>query len=177
MLPVFSARITRLTRVALSVLTTLAVLSTFSFASAQGVAKQTFPRLGGYHIGATPFPERYSDPDYHNSCVDFAIIGGEVASINDDARAIRALKSDIFLAKYTKLQSVPVRYLGYAEIKRDKVFAERGPNNSMLSTGGRVISMAGQDRDWPDNWTVNITNYVQPDASGDRFPQWAATGL
>ena len=178
MLPFFSVRITTPRRVIVSALLTLAIFSAFSLSpvGAQGVAKQTFPRLGGYHIARTPFAGGYSDPEYHKEIarLDFVIFGAALKSNNDDARAIRALNPDIFLAKYTKLQSVPKQFGGYSELKRDKVFSEKGPNNSNAADWWARDFDGNQVSNWPANWTVNITNYVQPDASGDRFPQWAA---
>jgi hypothetical protein len=145
-------------------------------AFAQGVPKQTFPRLGGYQIGKMPYEGSYSDPEYHRDLakLDYVIFGSQTAGIDDDARAIRKLNPKIILAKYSKLQSIPIEYKGYAAVKRDKVSSERGPNNSNASDWWARDFDGNNVSNWPNNWTVNITKYVNPDSNGDRFPEWAA---
>lgn len=170
-----SVHFLRLKRFVGSVLLLASTNLVFTQAIAEGVPKETFPRLGGYHIGATPFAG-YSDPEYHRQIarLDFAIIGSEVKSVNEDAVAIRRLNPSMILAKYTKLQSVPIQFRGYAEIKREKIFSEKGPNSSNAADWWARDANGNQVSNWPNNWTVNITHYVQPDAAGDKFPQWAA---
>jgi hypothetical protein len=106
--------------------------------------------------------------------LDYVILGGDQRAITEQAAAIRQLNPTIVLAKYTKLQSISARYKGYSEVKRNKVFREKGPNSSNASDWWARDYQGNHVSNWPDNWTVNITRWVKPDASGDRFPEWAA---
>jgi hypothetical protein len=144
-------------------------------ASGQGVPKKEFPRLGGYQIGSTPF-DGYADPAYHREIakLDYAILGRDHKDINEYAAEIRRLNPTMVLVKYTKLQSISVRYKGYSEIKRNKVSREKGPNTTNAFDWWARDAEGEPVSNWGDNWTVNITDYVKPDASGDRFPEWAA---
>ena len=144
-------------------------------AISSGIAKETFPRLGGYQIGRHPY-ESYHDPEYISEIakLDYAIIGGMFESINGMARSIREINPTILLAKYSKLQSIHAEYKGYPAIKRDKVFGENGPNNSNAHDWWARDFNGNNVSNWPGNWTVNITDWVKPDSNGDRFPEYAA---
>jgi len=143
---------------------------------AGGVPKETFPRLGGYHIGATPYEGAYTNPEYQKQIarLDFAVIGSSLTARNADAAAIRQLNPNIILVKYTSLQSVSSTFLGYPEIKRNKASAERGPNQTNARDWWARDFSGNHVSNWPNNWTVNITRWVKPDANGDRYPEWAA---
>ena len=156
--------------------TLLLALLACQSATAGGVPKETFPRLGGYQIGATPF-EGYQDPEYHEQIakLDFAIIGSTLTLTNDTAVSIRSMNPDIVLLKYTSLMEVSTRAQGnYTVIKRNKVSAERGPNSTNAHDWWARDPSGNNVSNWPNNWTVNITRYVRPDANGDRYSQWAA---
>lgn len=144
--------------------------------SAGGVAKETFPRLGGYQIGRNPYAQSYGDPDYLRAIakLDYAILGSNYMSINDHARVIRQINPNILLAKYSKVMSIHKEITGYPALKRDKAYAEAGPTASNTHDWWARDFDGNQVSNWPGNWTVNFTDYVQPDANGDRFPQWAA---
>jgi len=162
----------RLARMLVAVtLTMLACQASF----AGGVPKKTFPRLGGYQIGATPY-DGYGDPEYHKQIarLDYAIIGSAQSSANEAAAAIRRSNPNIILAKYRSLMEVSETNRGIAEQRRSKVSAERGPNSTNAHDWWARDFSGNHVSNWPNNWTVNITNWVQPDANGDRFPQWAA---
>ena len=159
-------------------LTFMILLSALLFsatASGQGILKKTFPKLGGYQIGGSPF-DGYSDPEYQKamSKLDYVILGSAIPSINEDARAIRAINPDIILAKYTNMGEVWQIFEAYQELRRNKVYKEKGPNSSNALDWWARDAEGNQVSKWPNNWTVNITHYVQPDASGDRYPQWVA---
>ena len=64
-------------------------------ALAGGVAKETFPKLGGYHIGNTPF-SGYDDPNYHREMakLDLVIIGSPRAVHGRDAVRVRLVGYD-----------------------------------------------------------------------------------
>ncbi len=162
----------RLARMLVAVtLTMLACQASF----AGGVPKKTFPRLGGYQIGATPY-DGYSDPEYHKQIarLDYAIIGSKFTSTNDTAAAIRLLNPNIILAKYRSLMEVSETRQDISVQIRDKVSAERGPNTTNAHDWYARDFDGNHVSNWPSNWTINITKWVQPDANGDRFPEWAA---
>ena len=145
-------------------------------AEAGGKPKETFPRLGGYQIGATPY-DGYHDPEYHEQIarLDYAIIGSSLTSTNATAAAIRRMNPDIVLIKYRSLMEVSVKAQGeYNVTKRNKVSSERGPNSSNARDWWARDRNGNNVSNWPNNWTVNFTRYVEPDANGDRFPEWAA---
>ena len=145
-------------------------------ASAGGVPKQTFPRLGGYQIGATPY-EGYGDPEYHQQIarLDYAIIGSTLPMTNGTAEAVRRLNPDIMLLKYTSLMEISTTARGdYTVAKRNKASSERGPNSTNAHDWWARDLNGSNVSNWPNNWTVNITRYVQPDADGNRYSQWAA---
>lgn len=144
-------------------------------ALAGGTPKETFPRLGGYQIGATPFGG-YDDPAYHREMakLDYVIIGSSLAAANDTAAAVRRLNPDAVLLKYTSLQSISSTFPGYWEAKREKTFTEQGPNQTNAHDWWARDFDGNHVSNFPNNWTVNITSYVQPDANGDRYSQWAA---
>jgi len=162
----------RLSRtVVAAVLTMLACQASF----AGGVPKKTFPRLGGYHIGATPYTG-YDDPEYHKQIarLDYAIIGSKHTSTNDTAAAIRLLNPNIILAKYRSLMEVSETRQDISVQIRNKVSAERGPNATNAHDWYARDFSGNHVSNWPGNWTINITKWVQPDANGDRYPEWAA---
>jgi hypothetical protein len=140
-----------------------------------GSPKETFPRLGGYQIGSTPF-NGYSDPEYQEAMakLDLVILGSTQLFANDAAAAIRRLNQDVILVKYTSLQSVSSTFGGYWEVKRNKVSAEKGPNQTNAHDWWARDFEGNNVSNWPNNWTVNITRWAQRDANGDRFPEWAA---
>lgn len=142
---------------------------------AGGVPKETFPRLGGYQIGATPF-SGYDDPAYHREMakLDYVIIGSTQPVANDAAAGIRRLNPDAILMKYTSLQSISSTRPGFSEIARDKVSSEKGPNQTNAHDWWARDFSGNHVSNWPTNWTVNITNYVRADANGDRYPEWLA---
>lgn len=169
---VFSSFRRRLARTVIAAaLTLLACQTTF----AGGEPKKTFPRLGGYQIGATPY-EGYADPEYHEQIarLDYAIIGSKLTSTNETAAAIRRLNPTIVLAKYRSLMEISETNRGLSEQRRNKVSSERGPNSTNAHDWWARDFNGNHVSNWPNNWTVNITDWVQPDANGDRFPQWAA---
>jgi hypothetical protein len=157
------------------VVTTAFTLLATAAAVAGGVPKQTFPRLAGYQIGATPF-DGYEDPAYHRQMakLDLVVIGSSQESANDTAAAIRKLSPNTILLKYTSLQSISSTWPGYWEEKRQKAAAERGPNQSNAHDWYARDYQGRHVSNFPNNWTVNITRYVKPDANGDRYPEWAA---
>jgi hypothetical protein len=157
------------------IIATVFALLACQTALAGGVPKETFPRLGGYQIGATTFAG-YDDPEYLKAMakLDYVIIGSTQPVANDTAAGIRRLNPDAVLVKYTSLQSISSTRLGISEIARNKVNSERGPNRTNAHDWWARDLNGNHVSNWPNNWTVNITKYVQPDANGDRYPEWLA---
>jgi len=106
--------------------------------------------------------------------LDYVIIGSSHSYVNETAADVRKLNPNVVLVKYTSLQSVSSTHLGYSEIKRIKVSAENGPNRTNAHDWWARDYSGNHVSNWPNNWTVNITKYVEPDANGDRFPEWTA---
>ena len=86
----------------------IVLASTPVISSAAVAGKSTFPRLGGYQIGATPF-QGYGDPEYQKQMarLDYVIIGQTQLEANDVARAIKNISPNIILAKYTNIIDIP----------------------------------------------------------------------
>lgn len=162
-------------RVPVALLVVSSVFFVSLTANGQGLPKKEFPRLGGYQIGSTPF-DGYEDPAYQKEIarLDYAILGSTQTSINETAVAIRKLNPNIILAKYTKMQGVPQTFPGYNEIRRRKLDSAKGPNSTNAFDWWARDYEGNKVTNFPNNWVPNFTRYVQPDSSGDRFPEWAA---
>ncbi len=106
--------------------------------------------------------------------LDLVIIGSSLELANQAAASIRRLNPDVILIKYTSLRSISRTKVGYSEKKRDKAYAEQGPNQTNASDWWARDYDGNHVSHWQNNWTVNITSYVKPDANGDRFPEFAA---
>ena len=143
--------------------------------SAGGVAKETFPRLGGTQIGSHPYAG-WGDPNYHRDMakLDYVVLGLNDKAMNNYARSIREMNPNILLAKYTKLIEVYHKKPGYSAEIKAKLSAEEGPNASNAHDWFARDFDGNNVSNWLSNWTANFTDYVKPDANGDRFPQWLA---
>lgn len=144
--------------------------------AAETAVKQEFPRLGGYQIGSNPYADSYADPAYQKAMarLDLVILGGGHSSINRAARAIKDLSPHTLLAKYTNLAAIFPK-TPYGETLAKKLASEKGPNTSnahdwfLRDWDGAIVSGAtkGTQR-------ANVTEWVQPDADGLRWPQFRA---
>jgi len=146
-------------------------------ASGRGVPKQAFPRLGGYQIGGMPFKGRYADPAYHRQLarLDYVILGSVHPTINESAAAIRRLNPSIILAKYTKIAEMNPSYkISYWAHRKNKIDQGQGPNTSNAFDWWARTYDGEHTSSWPGNWNINITRWTKPDASGDRYPEFAA---
>lgn len=140
--------------------------------AAEPQVKLTFPRLAGYQIGATPY-DGYSDPEYQRAMakLDLVILGG--AAPTSAAAAIKKQNPDTLVGKYSVLVSVNQTAKAQADL-RNKADNESGPN-ALTSPDWWARDLNGdRTSTWPNTWTVNHTEFVKPDAQGDRWPQWKA---
>lgn len=144
-------------------------------AEAGGKAKKAFPRLGGYQIGSSPY-FGYGDPEYQEllARLDYVILSRSSLATNDYARDLRARNPNMLLARYTNIIDVSPDRPNHQKARREKLFAEQGPNNANAhdwwarSYDGEITS------NWPSMLMANITKYVKPDKDGNRWPEWAA---
>jgi len=144
-------------------------------AGAAGKPKKTFPRLGGYQIGATPYTG-YDDPEYQRlmAKLDYVILSKGTELTNVYAAQIRERNPSIILARYTNIVDVSQDRENFQQERVEKLYAESGPNNSNASDWWARDYNGNITSNWPAMWMANITRYVKPDANGDRWGEWAA---
>ena len=138
--------------------------------------KENFPRLSGIQIGKTPY-DGYGDPKYQEAMakLDLVLLGGSDRSINKHAKAIKDINPNILLAKYTVLTQVVTRETAYNTPLIRKLSSEKGPNNSsapdwwLYDFDGEIVTgvSGGYTR-------TNLTEWVQPDSQGRRWPEFKA---
>lgn len=170
-----------------NLLAVFSVLFIVTFSSAvlaqNRTIKQEFPRLGGTNVGdpsSGPY-DGYEDPEYHKAIakLDLTVLGiWEGWSRNgmdarDVVRAIKAINPDILLGNYTNIIEINTTVSNQND-KRIKADSEDGPNNQNASDWWARDSSGIQTSSYPGTYSVNFTEYVKPDANGDRYPQWAA---
>jgi hypothetical protein len=157
-------------------LTLAAFTATAAGAVEKSAVKADFPRLGGYQIGANPYPDSYADPAYHRDLakLDLVILGGGVRQMTKFAKAIKAISPDTLVGKYTNVAAV-FPNSSYGKVLAEKLASEQGPN----TTNARDWFL----RDWDGNIVTgatdgtqraNITEWVRPDANGLRWPDFRA---
>lgn len=140
--------------------------------------KQEFPRLGGIQIGRTPFEESYASAEYQAQLarLDFVILGGSGfgSSLNGQAAAIKQINPNVLLGKYFNIAEVSKNATGYFQPQREVLNTGQGPNNSnafdwwLRTTDGKNVEI------WPGTYRTNMTEYVKPNADGDRWTEWRA---
>jgi len=137
-----------------------------------------FPRLGGIQIGGSPFADGLRDPAYQKQIarLDLAVLGETSKSVIERAKAIKAMNPDIIIGNYNNVTEVQSNRAGYFTNPIEKLSAEKGPNSSnapdwwLYDKAGNIIAHT----EHPSRWRANITEYVKPDANGDRYPAWKA---
>ena len=141
-------------------------------------SKQEFPRLGGVQIGGTPYEDGLDNREYQReiSRLDLAVLGETSKSVIEIAEAIKALNPGIKLGNYNNVTEVQSKRQGYFTKPIEKLSSEKGPNNSnapdwwLYDKDGNIVAHT----EHPNRWRANITEYVKPDANGDRYPEWKA---
>lgn len=137
--------------------------------------KEDFPRLGGYQIGKNPYPDSYSDPAYIAAMArtDYVILGGKYG-MNDVARSIKEQNPDIVLAKYMNLFNLNIVDDSYTNPLVDKLNSERGPNDTNAHDWWARDKDGNHISNWVGTWSMNHTDFVRPDANGERWPAFKA---
>ena len=140
----------------------------------QQTVKKEFPRLGGMQIGKSPMGG-YGSSEYQKemSRLDVVILGGTY-SINEAAEKIKLLNPRIKLGKYTNMWNIADYFTtdSYWKPQIDKAYSEQGPNSTNAfdwwarDLDGNRMSM------WTGRHSVNFTEFVRPDVSGERWPEW-----
>ena len=152
--------------------------------------KDTYPKLA--HIPIR-YSKDYGDPDYRQRLAKFDIVilgmwrgfvtrdlaSGDMLGVRDvvvdiDRRARSMGNGDILLGKYTALNESPSDpNNGSKRDKWEKLHSEVGPgyptNNDWFARDRNGNNLSS----WPGTWLTNMTNFVQPDANGDTYPEWA----
>lgn len=151
-------------------------LATGSLAAEKAAVKQEFPRLGGIQIGANPYPNSYSNTDYQRELarLDLVLLGGGARQMTGIASAIKKISPDTLMAKYTNIAAI-FPNTAYGKTLAEKLASEPGPNSSnahdwyLRDWDGNIVSGAttGMQR-------ANITEWVRPDANGQRWPAFRA---
>lgn len=144
-------------------------------ADAAGKPKQTFPRLGGYQIGATPYTG-YDDPDYQRMMakLDYVILSKGTELTNVYAQQIRDRNPSILLARYTNIVDISPTRENFQQERVDKLDSGVGPNNTNAKDWWARDYKGNITSNWPSMLMANITRFVKPDSNGDRWGEWAA---
>lgn len=149
-----------------------------STANAQSrlVSKQEFPRLGGMQIGLSRYADGVGDPEYQAEIakLDYAVINRADPNLTEFAKQIKALNPNIVLAKYQNIAETRLNDNFYNTPMREKLDSEQGPNNTNAHDWWLRDADGNRLELWPETYRVNVSEYVKPDANGDRWPQWRA---
>ncbi len=139
--------------------------------------KSEFPRLGGVKIGA---PHNYLDPTVQQKLakldfvvIDFHAAWGPKAKREVALKGIRARNPNIILIDYVMAQYLMRRRAATIGRMLNKIDAERWWLYAHGTTPPEVTSTAGRGF-FAGTGTTNLTNWVRPDANGDRFNTWLA---
>jgi hypothetical protein len=149
-------------------------LSLVAFASAATAwEKPDFPRIGGYKISG----QGYENTTFQNQLarLDVAILGmypnWETNVSYPMATVVQNMKArnpNILIINYANVvESKTVYSTPYAEAW-NKLTTQKWWLYPKLQSGTAVLS------GWPGQTQTNITNWVRPDASGDRYNTWYA---
>lgn len=138
--------------------------------------KQEFPKLGGMQIGKSPYEGNLSNADYRAEIakLDFVVISRATPTLVDYARDIKAHNPDIVIAKYKNIAEVPLTDTYYDTPQRNKLNAGKGPNGTNAFDWWARDANGNRISTWVNNDRANLTEYVKPDANGQRWPQWRA---
>jgi len=154
--------------------------------------KQTFPRIAGIEIGSSRL---VTNPDYREALSkhDILILGmwrgwkkpddvsGELLTIRDvvvDIKRRAAAKNNggILVGKYTVFnESGDDGANSASSAKWNKLHSETGPGYPVDNDWWARTSNGEHTSSYPGNWLTNVTEYVQRDANGDTWPEWAVT--
>ena len=153
--------------------------------------KKAFPRLGNLQNGKTP--RSYSDSAYISQVArfDLILLGKTYRVAGRAAGEIKTFNPAAFVGAYTNIATVPLkRNSTYHNALRDKLSSEEGPqpngttpdwwlrekvevvDGELLGDGngdgfGDIVEVSHLG-----NGRTNATDWTQPDANGDRWPEW-----
>ena len=90
------------------------------------------------------------------------------------ARAGSIGNSEILVGKYTAFnESSDSPDNGATRDKWDKLHSETGPGYPRNNDWYARDKNGENTSSWPGSWLVNVTSFVQRDANGDTYPEWA----
>lgn len=143
-----------------------------------GVYKTTFPKIAGFYIGGT---HSYEDPAEQAKLAKHDLLVIQFwkswyhgQSIRTTVQQLKALHPNMIIGQYTNVMEHSTNLAGGG--------AEPDVYNKLSGEQGPSGIGDWWARDNAGNWLsaysglayTNITNFVTPDANGDRFPQWYA---
>jgi len=153
--------------------------------------KQTFPRIAGIEIGSSRL---VTHPDYREALSkhDLLILGmwrgwkkpddvtGELLTIRDVVVDIknRAARDNhrVLVGKYTVFNESSNDVSNTASTpKWDKLHSETGPGYRTDNDWWARTRKGEHTSSYRGNWLANVTEYVQRDANGDTWPEWAVS--
>ena len=147
------------------------------------VNKLEFPRLAGINIGSPTLGpwQGYQDPRYHDALarLDLVILGiwpgwGPDGWTPDEVlNEIKQRNPDILVGNYTNVISVHSDSAGDS-LRREKAASETGPNSSNAHDWFARDNSGNLTSTWSGTYSINHTEYVQPDINGDRYLEWVA---
>ncbi|MEM7313445.1 MAG: putative glycoside hydrolase [Planctomycetota bacterium] len=186
----FSTRGIKITAKKIALPFVLVVFLLGSVAHAQSF-KETYPRVANI---SNKYALDYNDPDYRQRLAryDILVLGmwngyarvdletGETLGVADVVRDIKRRarligNDDILVGKYTSINETLSNPNDSAKRDRyEKITSEVGPgyprNNDWFARDRNGNNLSS----WPGTWLTNLTNFVQRDANGDTYPEWAA---
>lgn len=141
--------------------------------------KDTFPKIAGIYIGG---PRKYEDPAEQAQLAkhDLLLLGFWKSwnhagkSIGQTVQEIKALHPGMLVGQYTNVMehSTDIAGGGAEPDIYNKLSSELGPNGIgdwwARDNAGNWLSS------YPGTANTNITDFVTPDANGDRVPQFMA---
>lgn len=136
--------------------------------------KREFPRLGGIQIGRNPYNNDHNHPEYRAKIakLDVAILSRWAS--DRTAEEIKKLNPEILLGKYTNITEIYHRAPDEHNDWRNKLSAEVGPDSQKAPDWWLYTPTGEKIENWPGTFKVNISEYVQPDANGDRWVDYRA---
>lgn len=183
-----SSAIAKVTRL-LSSLVVVCMLFPGSYAHGQ-LLKETYPRIAKVEfknsnkLGEPEFRQRLARNDIlilgmwkGYSVQDLATganwrIRDVVVDIKKRAESIG--NGGIILAKYTAFnESGTNPDSGATKDKWDKLHSETGPGYPRNNDWYARDKNGEHTSSWPGSWHTNVTEFVQRDANGDTYPEWA----
>ena len=151
-------------------------VSVVSEAAGRAKGKQEFPRLGGMQIGSSPYPGSIASAEYRKEIakLDFAVINKPSRNLTEYAKDIKRHNPDIVIAKYMNIAETRLNDNFYDTPLREKLDSEKGPNSSNAYDWWLRDKDGNRLQLWPNTYRVNLSEWVKPDANGQRWPQFRA---